>query len=185
LVEVISSLPPICSSNFSFIWVGILFGLPPFDHSQCVVCNYHKSNKNFKLYINCKKKIIFLAYSLWSFSLCFVFDYHKSKKISKSYIICKNKSFVEQEDLAKFGYTLNIKVIFFKSHSFFLAMVFELYTENWRFFLNCRLNLAIQNDVEQDLAKFGYTLNIKGKFFKCLFLGYVTWIIYRKLEMFS
>jgi hypothetical protein len=47
-------------------------------------------------------------------------------------------------------------------------MVFESYTENWRFFLNFGLNLAIENDVEEDLAKFGYTLNIKEKFFKCL-----------------
>jgi hypothetical protein len=44
-------------------------------------------------------------------------------------------------------------------------MVFESYIENWQFFLNFGLNLAIENDLEEDLAKFGYTLNIKGIFF--------------------
>jgi hypothetical protein len=48
-------------------------------------------------------------------------------------------------------------------------MLFESYTENWQFFLKFGLNMAIENDLEEDLAKFGYTLNMKGKFFKCLF----------------
>jgi len=58
------------------------------------------------------------------------------KKIPNHFILfCKNKSFFEQEDLAKFGYTLNIKVNFKKNHFIlFLAMVFESCTENWRFF---------------------------------------------------
>jgi hypothetical protein len=39
---------------------------------------------------------------------------------------------------------LKLKVIFFKTSFFFWAMVFESYTENWRFFLNFGLNLAIE-----------------------------------------
>ncbi len=50
----------------SFCWHS--FWPTPFDHSQGVVCDYHKSNKIFKLYINSFKKLFFLAYSLWSFS---------------------------------------------------------------------------------------------------------------------
>jgi hypothetical protein len=45
-------------------------------------------------------------------------------------------------------------------------MVLESYTENWKFFLNFGLNLAIENDVEEDLAEFGYMLNIKFYFLK-------------------
>jgi hypothetical protein len=45
-------------------------------------------------------------------------------------------------------------------------MVLESYTENWKFFLNFGLNLAIENDVEEDLAKFGNMLNIKFYFLK-------------------
>jgi hypothetical protein len=39
---------------------------------------------------------------------------------------------------------LNIKFYFLKHRSFFLAMVFESYTENWRFFVDFGLNLAIE-----------------------------------------
>jgi len=40
---------------------------------------------------------------------------------------------------------LKIKVIFLKTSFFFWAIVFESYTENWRFFLNFGINLAIEN----------------------------------------
>jgi hypothetical protein len=49
------------------------------------------------------------------------------------------------EDLAKYGYQLNMKVKIWKHPSMFLATLFEPLGEIWRFFLNLGRIMAIEN----------------------------------------
>jgi hypothetical protein len=49
------------------------------------------------------------------------------------------------EDLAKYGYHLNMKVTIWKHPSIFPAALFEPRGQRWRFFLNLGRIMAIEN----------------------------------------
>ncbi len=60
-------------------------------------------------------------------------------------LIAKVAMIHKVEDLAKYGYQLNMKVKKWKHPSIFLATLFEPPGEIWRFFLNLGRIIAIEN----------------------------------------